>query len=682
MQSNAAYETTAEWASPMLFNNLITCGNAQAQCCDLYSRLGISDPPHAAMPGIGRAHLASQREGKTFLEPLLHIQFRDEASQQAVFSKAATSGQHTMTWYPWGFVQNHQEQDLLLRLTAAYADCDTLALQLELFNRGSVPRNLSLQARSLPSEPDQDLQLRPGAPEGLFFFAQSAPPTSSMQIRAEPAFRIVTAFKPLFPAEMVLDGRTLWLLSQPFPLMPGQRRLFDLYISTAAFDLQPDGAPPVDMEKTIAHLLEKRLQDKHPPQVMMDIARARTRWELVLNGLSMKGVEPEYRELVRQAVVILLKNTIRPQPAQGYGTEMGGHLGTFPARAGYEGFWIWDSAKHAWGLRHFNLDLAKENIRIMLHRQQPDGQLFMLHPDSNGPSTQPPLFADAAMRIYASEKTESPNQAKAFLRSVYSKLVLWNQWFFAKCDLDGNGLAGWPDNLTSGWDDSPRWDTDIPAGYRQNHGAAQYEAVDLNSFLVVDLLCLAEMAVILQKPAEAAQLRQQAETLRAKILADLYCAEDNLFYDRHRENGKWNRIKTPACFMPLWAGVPLPPEKIKTMLQDYLLSEAHFFGPYPFPSVAYSEARYDAGGGSGYWRGPTWLDQAWFMLAILHKNRALLDESYQQKIDVGRARVLDMVKHAGFHENFNSQTGCAGVWSREHFSWTAAVVMEIAKRQF
>lgn len=271
---------------------------------------------------------------------------------------------------------------------------------------------------------------------------------------------------------------------------------------------------------------------------------------------------------------------------------------------------------------------------------------------------------------------------QAFLESVYPPLVRWNQWWFSHCDADGNGLAAWPDNLTSGWDDSPRWDTEIPAGWRQNHGAAAYEAVDLNSFLVVDLLGLAQMAEWLQKPEEATRFREQAAGLRKRILDQLYCKEDNLFYDRKRHGGGWNRIKTPACFMPLWAGVPLEPAKIRAMLQDVLLNEQHFFGDYPFPVVAYSEPRCDPGGGSGYWRGPVWLDQDWFMLSILNAHEDLLEEPYRQKIEVARRRILNMVKQNGMHENYNCRTGRAGDLSREHFSWTAACVMAIARRDY
>ncbi len=659
----------------------LECNSPQTQYCDLFSRLGFSDPADSRVPGLGQAHLASQREGKVFLEPFLALSVQEEDPRRRLFEPPAGSPNRSLVWHPWGCRLEQTDDNLLLRMTAAYADADVVAIQIELANTGATARHLRLQSLSLAAESDADVAAHAVLGGGDSLLAQTSRPSSSMQIRREPSFRILTAFRRLFEAATLPVERGLSFSTPSFVLEPGQTQTFALYASAASFDLPPDERRDPAREAASMALLNTRL-NRLSGDVSADIDRAIQRWTRLLDAFPVEEVEPVFRPLLHQAAVILMKNSVRPHPEEGYGGEMGGHLGTFPARSGYEGFWIWDSAIHTWGFRHFHSELARDNIRIMLRHQRDDGGLFMLHPDSKCPSTQPPLFADAAMRIHALERNTHPESSRAFLEEIYPRLRRWNDWWFAACDPDGNGLAAWPDNLSSGWDDSPRWDTDIPAGPRQNHGAAPYEAVDLNSFLVADLRRLADMADVLDRPGDALLLRERADRLARLIVDHLYCPEDNLFYDWNRDTRQWNRIKTPACFMPLWAGVPLDPNLIRDMLNNVLLNEEHFFGPCPFPSVAYSDPRHEADGRTGYWRGPVWLNQAWFMLSTLHQHRNLLDPSALQKMETARQNILQMALDHGIHENYNSQSGSAGAWSREHQSWSAAALIEIAKRQY
>jgi glycogen debranching enzyme len=56
-------------------------------------------------------------------------------------------------------------------------------------------------------------------------------------------------------------------------------------------------------------------------------------------------------------------------------------------------------------------------------------------------------------------------------------------------------------------------------------------------------------------------------------------------------------------FWPVWAGVPMPADTKRSLIEDVLLDERQFFGPVPFPSVAYDEPTYNP---TGYWRGKAW----------------------------------------------------------------------------
>ena len=635
--------------------------SAQAQFTDLFSRLGVSIDPNATEPGLHRGHLASQREGKTFAAPLLDIRILDQGP-----------GSWRTECYPWGFVQALENNDVSIHVFVSFAALDVVAIEIQIVNKGNQPRKISVQLSGRAVAEDSHRVTRFDRKNNLVLLEQTSRCTSQWCIRKEPDFRIITAIHPDFPISGAkgTDG-AYELIGQPFNLPAGESKVCGVSISAGSYNLEADNGTNETRQISVCALVVRRALSQDQTG---SFEKSRARWKEILDRVPLSGVEEEYRPLVREAAVILLKNTIRPQPEQEYGAEMGGHFGTFPARSFYEGFWIWDNAKHVWGFMEWDIPLAKENIRILFHRQNPKtGQLPFLLPDAHGPSAQPPLFSWMAMELYRRDKDA------AFLREIYPALAKWNRWWFAHSDKDGDGLPEWPDNLASGWDDSPRWDTDRKAGIGNDSGAARYAAVDLNSFLVVDLRNLAAMANVLQLEAASKRWTEQADDLAKLVVGKLYDPSDNLFYDADTRGGVFNKILTPACFMPLWAGVPISKDKAAAMIEKYLLSERHFFGAYPFPTVAYSEARYDAAGSSGYWRGPIWLDQIVFMLRILDQYRSVLRTDSAEE---ARRRILGMVLKHGFHENYNSQTGAPGTHSREHFSWSAAGVIAIALKRY
>jgi hypothetical protein len=355
---------------------------------------------------------------------------------------------------------------------------------------------------------------------------------------------------------------------------------------------------------------------------------------------------------------------------------MGPFRGTFPCRSSYEGFWLWDSAFQALGFAQWDLELAKDNIRLMLHNQDHDGGLPMLHPDAKVSGANPPLFSWVVMEIYERERHSDPEKARAFLSEVYEKLAKWNRWWFRHRDKNGNGLAEWGDNLESGWDDSPRWDNaDGQAGWDNDFGSTLHEAVDLNAYLIKDLRCLAQMAEVVDRVHDKDRWLKEAGELAQRVLDVLYDPHDNFFYDTNYVTGERQRLLTPASFLPLWAGVPLSEDRVRAMIETYLLAPEHFFGDCPFPTVSYRETTHDASGHTGYWRGPIWLNIAYFMIEVLARH------GYAEEAQEASRKILEMVRRAGIHENYNARTGERGVDSEAEFSWSAAMTLAIALRK-
>ena len=127
-------------------------------------------------------------------------------------------------------------------------------------------------------------------------------------------------------------------------------------------------------------------------------------------------------------------------------------------------------------------------------------------------------------------------------------------------------------------------------------------------------------------------------------------------------------IKTPACFLPLLTGVPLPVEKQRAIIREKLLDPESFYGKVPFPSVAYDEAKYDH---EEWWRGPTWLPIAHFMIELLQKF-GFESEAYNSRV-----KLFNMVAEDGdLRELFDSSTG-AGLGAHQQ-GWTAAIFLHFA----
>lgn len=348
------------------------------------------------------------------------------------------------------------------------------------------------------------------------------------------------------------------------------------------------------------------------------------------------------------------------------------HDGVIPSYSNpdFNGFWAWDSWKHAAALASFAPALARDQMRAMFDYQADDGMvpdcLFLDKANNNWRDTKPPLAAWAVREMYRATGDE------AFLAEMYDKLVRYHRWWFAKRDHDHNGLAEY--GSTDGSKIAAKWESGMDNGVRfdaiamlKNGDGAwsmDQESADLNAYLYLEKLELAEIAKALGKTRDGEQWTKEAATLKAAIQKRMFDPSRGYFFDVKLGRNEFVPVYGSEGWTALWAGVATD-EQAQAVARA-MLDPKKFSTRFPLPTLAADDPRFSPV--KGYWRGPVWIDQAWFGVEAL--KRYGFDK---QANDVAKRLVLDaggLTGQAPMYENYDPLTG-AGHQSR-NFSWAAA----------
>jgi hypothetical protein len=327
-----------------------------------------------------------------------------------------------------------------------------------------------------------------------------------------------------------------------------------------------------------------------------------------------------------------------------------------PSKLAYgRGIWLWDSAFHIFALIHGGkqgIQLAKDQVVVLAEGSKAVGHLPReVWVDAVSPEIQPPgILTWAAMEIYKQDKDED------FLAQIYEDLASNNEWFYENRDLNHNGLCEWAGG-DSGWDTSPRWDE------------GEVEAVDLNCWLYLDQVKLAEMASVLGKDGDAKKWREKADVTKDLVRDMLWDEQDGCYYDRNPRTGKLVKVKTPATFWTMFAGVATA-EQAEKMVE--LVADPNTFGTkYPMPSVGVSEPTHEP---NNYWRGPTWINLNWISILGLEKY------GYRDLAKQLRDKSLEVIAMNPVpYEYYNPHTG-KGIGA-SNYMWTAALFIVMANER-
>ncbi len=456
---------------------------------------------------------------------------------------------------------------------------------------------------------------------------------------------------------IIFDNKKSYCLNiiNEFCLLPGQSLKLYL-VQTSCFNASE--------QKREEKIIENTLQNPEK-----NFAENEERWARYLNKILLSDNnwqgEKLYQNIAVKCLETLITNWRSPADDLTY-------HGLFPSYQQFHGFWAWDSWKHAVALVLFAPQLAKDQIRAMFAYQDSAGMvpdvIRMDKRHNNLRNTKPPLAAWAVWSVY--EQTHD----KTFLQEMYPALLHYHHWWYAHRDHDRNGLceygstdgtlvaAAWE----SGMDNAVRFDKAQMVQNDQHNWSLNRESVDLNAYLYAEKGYLALMAKAIGNENDADNFNHEAEILKSLIQNRMFDEETGYFYDILLDGEGFCKVQGPEGWIPLWAGVATP--KQANQVKQVMWDSTKFATYVPFPTVAKDHPAftptYD-----GYWRGPVWLDQAYFAIKGLQRYGY---KQCAQKFTLQLFNRLKGLKHSSepIYENYNPLNG-KGLNAR-HFSWSAA----------
>ncbi|MEX0616305.1 MAG: hypothetical protein WD231_00665 [Candidatus Woykebacteria bacterium] len=384
-----------------------------------------------------------------------------------------------------------------------------------------------------------------------------------------------------------------------------------------------------------------------------------------------------------------------------------------PSRHHYIHQWFWDSCFHAIVLSHFDIELAKNEIRSLLKVQRKDGFIphviywretrfrrplagigaaleskFSLNPTMTE-LTQPPLIAQAVEAIYKKEKDLK------FLIEVVPKLAQYYKWLAKNRDPDGDGLISIIAPYESGLDQSPSYDPilglknkniiliavagrsvtfkNMLRGYNlEKIFADDYFSVEdvfVNSIYLFNLKLMTKLLMEVDREEEARWFNQKYNFAKKALVEKCFDQESKIFFDLYSKDEKKADIITIKSLMPLI--LDLDRKYVNFLVQNHILNSNEFNLPYPVPTVARSERSFAPAPSTiakepVIWRGPTWVNTNWYIAKGLAKH------GFKKEAKNIADKTVELVKRSGFREFFDPFTGEG--YGAHSFGWSTLVV--------
>jgi hypothetical protein len=312
----------------------------------------------------------------------------------------------------------------------------------------------------------------------------------------------------------------------------------------------------------------------------------------------------------------------------------------------------WDTGFQAVAAIHADLDLAKQQLRLVLG----DGWQTST---GHVPCTEwslitecPPVFAWAARQIF------QVGGDKEFLAEIFPRLEqIYTYWTRAvqvrKQNLYAGGFMGM-DNIPRGAEGSPQ--------------------ADASAWMAWFARDMAELADALGKAERAEYYRAQFSAIAQAINDSLWDPATQFYYDcADKDCTALLKTKSLTGLIPLIAGVA-PPDRLEEVMA-HLANEKEFWSSHGVRSLSADEAIYEPGySQSGFknsnWRGPIWIPINYLLVQTLNG----IDSNVSDQLRANLIKTVEdqWLADGRFHEYYDAETG-AGLGADHQTGWTALI---------
>ncbi len=383
---------------------------------------------------------------------------------------------------------------------------------------------------------------------------------------------------------------------------------------------------------------------------------------------------------------------------------------TQPSPGKYPFQYFWDTCFHAIILVSIGeIEHAKLHLRSIFAMQTKDGfigniiywtkfmparlsdffqmkasTIFQMHTPRMSSLIQPPLVAQAVLRIYEESRD------KAFVEEMLPKLKLYYNWLADNRDFDGDFLISIISSFESGMDWKATFDPVVGFNGKANrrlfwklvdvdfknflHNYKLPEIEKANYFIVKDAGFNSIYAANLQELADLCKIAGDADETKYRslgkkvtesILKIMYDEKDAAFYDTFGKDNKKIKILTPTIFYPLVLK-DIPGEIGEKVMHRHFNNNDEFNSPYPIPSLAQNEEAFNPEESMYIWRGPVWIEHNWFM------HKYFINNEHKDKAKALMQSILKLIEKSGFREYYNPYTG-EGCGAKD-FTWAGLVL--------
>ncbi|MFI2206712.1 amylo-alpha-1,6-glucosidase [Streptomyces sp. NPDC020192] len=312
--------------------------------------------------------------------------------------------------------------------------------------------------------------------------------------------------------------------------------------------------------------------------------------------------------------------------------------------------WSWDHCFNALALAPGSPELALDQFHLPFDHQDAAGALpdSITHSEVLHNFVKPPIHGWAFGHLRRRLATP-PSQDE--LAEAYDRLTRWTDFWLTARRAPEAELAYYQHGNDSGWDNATTFDPERVV-----------VTADLAAFLILQLHELADLAIELSRPDEAARWTGTAEEMQTALLDQLWTGDR--FVARGADTGDTWSSASLLDLMPIALGEHLPGE-ISSVLADRI--KAHLT-PYGLATELTTSPHYLA---DGYWRGPIWAP------ATVLIEDGLRRAGHHRLADDISVRFRALCEIHGFAENFDALTG-TGLRDRA-YTWTAASYLLLAE---